>query len=97
MKISENEFYENSIIQLGLLKMLENIGEAAYQISRATKSEFTSLELDKIIAARHVYVHDYFKIDWIKIWVSLNTIDFYFLIEETGKIIDIFKKRLSIE
>lgn len=77
--------------------MMENIGEAAYQISRATKAECTALEWDKIINARHVYVHDYYKIDWAKIWTSLNTIDFEFIIKETGEMITILRSRFSIK
>lgn len=62
--ISEEDFYNSRVNQFGLLKMLETIGEAAYQISRATRAEFTNLEWEKMIKARHVYVHDYSEIDW---------------------------------
>jgi len=79
-----------------MLKMLETIGEAAYQISRTTKAEFASLEWNKMIGARHVYVHDYFKIDWNKIWASLNSIDFENIIQETNDIITALKSRFFI-
>lgn len=95
--VDEAEFSQNDLTRYGLLKMMENIGEAAYQISRGTKAEFANLEWEKIIGARHVYVHDYYKIDWAKIWVSLRTIDFTFIISETENIIGILKKRFSIE
>ena len=94
--IEEEDFYNDKVLQFGLLKMLENIGEAASKISRATRSEFTELEWDKMISARHVYVHDYFKIDWEKIWVSLNTIDFKAIIKVTSNIIETLKNRYSL-
>lgn len=95
-KVNEEDFFNDSLMRFGLLKMLENIGEAAYQISRATRSEFPDLEWDKMISARHVYVHDYFKIDWTKIWISLNTIDFKEIIKNSGEIIGILKSRFSL-
>lgn len=95
--IDEKEFAQNDLARFGLLKMMENIGEDAYQISRATKSEFTHIEWDKIIGARHVYVHDYYKIDWAKIWTSLNTIEFEAIINETDNLIGVLKNRFSID
>ena len=95
--VDEQEFYNNRLLQLALLKMLENIGEAAYQLSRKTRSEFSELEWDKMIAARHVYVHDYFKVDWTRIWVSLNTIDFKDIIQKTDDVIKILKTRFFIQ
>lgn len=95
--VTEDEFYNRRPVQLGFLKMLETIGEAAYKISRATKAEFPALEWEKMIAARHVYVHDYYKIDWTKVWVSLNGIDFGTIIEEATLIINELKKRFSVQ
>lgn len=95
--LTEDVFYRNRPLQLGFLKMLETIGEAAYKISRATKAEFPSLEWEKMIAARHVYVHDYYKIDWTKVWVSLNTIDFERITLEAILIINQLKQRFSIQ
>lgn len=69
-------FHQDKVVQYALLKALENIGEAARQISRSTRTEFDSLEWDKMISVRHVYVHEYFQIDRIKLWQSINTIDF---------------------
>jgi uncharacterized protein with HEPN domain len=94
--IEEQQFYNSRLLQFALLKMLENIGEAAYQISRATRAEFTVMEWDKMIGARHVYVHDYFKVDWTKIWVSLNTIDFKEISGKAEGIIKILKRRFSL-
>lgn len=84
---SEDDFFANRVLQLGILKSLENIGEAAYKISEETKKEFTQLEWKNMIAARHVYVHDYFKIDWKKVWESITTIDFNKIISDADIII----------
>ncbi len=93
---NEELFITNRVLQLGILKALENVGEAANQISKATQDEFKTLEWKKIIAARHVYVHDYFKIDWTKIWETLNTINFTEMSNAAAGIIEILKKRFSL-
>jgi uncharacterized protein with HEPN domain len=49
-----------------------------------------------MIRARHVYVHDYFKIDWEKVWESINTIDFDELIESAQQIMNTLKERFSL-
>lgn len=93
---NEKVFIDNKVLRLGILKALENIGEAANQISRQSQSEFKQLDWKTMIAARHVYVHDYFKIDWIKVWESINTIDFEGIINNSGEIIAILKSRFSL-
>jgi uncharacterized protein with HEPN domain len=92
----ERELTENKLLQLGILKALENIGEAANQVSKETQSEFNQVDWKGMIAARHVYAHHYFKIDWEKIWESINTINFEELIEDAEEIINILKKRFSL-
>lgn len=94
--LEKDEFVNNKVIQLALLKALENIGEAANQISKATQSEFNQLEWRSMIAARHVYVHDYFKIDWEKIWWSIETINFGVIISSAEEIVATLKKRYSL-
>lgn len=93
---SENVFKIDQVLKYAILKALENIGEAANQISKQTKEEFNQLDWKSMIAARHVYVHDYFKIDWTKVWEGINTIDFDDIISGAEEIIQTLKKRFSL-
>jgi uncharacterized protein with HEPN domain len=49
-----------------------------------------------MIAARLVSVHDYFEVDWEKVWDTINTIDFNKIIENAGRILDTLKQRFSL-
>ncbi|MGD9728299.1 MAG: DUF86 domain-containing protein [Nitrospiraceae bacterium] len=54
--------------QHAIAKALENIGEAAGKVSDETRSKLSSVPWKKIIAIRHRIVHDYFRLDLLKIW-----------------------------
>jgi uncharacterized protein with HEPN domain len=93
---SEDAFLNDEVLRWAMLKALENIGEAANKITRATRAEFTQLEWRKMIDARHVYAHDYFKISWSQIWSSLHSIDFEGMIQHAEDIIIVLKNRFSL-
>lgn len=54
-----------------LVKALEIIGEAGYQISADTKAQVPSIPWDRIIGMRHRLVHAYFDIDLDILWKTV--------------------------
>jgi uncharacterized protein with HEPN domain len=86
-------FQENEILKWAFLKWLENIGEAAYQLSDETVKEFSEVDWRSIINARHVYVHHYFNLACPRVWETLTETDFKELRAAVDKMINILKGR----
>ena len=47
---------------------MEIIGEASNHISAELKSKFTDIEWVQIVGMRNVFAHEYFGIDYRKVW-----------------------------
>ena len=63
-----DQFRQSSLHSHAIAKALENIGEAAGKVSEGTKSKLWSVPWKQMIAIRHRIVHDYFRLDLLKIW-----------------------------
>ena len=61
-------FAENEMAQFAIIKNFEIIGEAAYHLSVDIKDENPEVEWRKIIAFRHIRVHDYYQINLQILW-----------------------------
>lgn len=60
------------LLVLGLMKAVEIIGEAAYQISPSTRSQLPGIPWEDIIGMRHRLVHAYFDIDLDILWHTVQ-------------------------
>ncbi|GIV99334.1 DUF86 domain-containing protein [Roseiflexus sp.] len=59
-------------LTLALVKDIEIIGEAAYQISEATRQQLPQIPWDDIVGMRHRLVHAYFDINLDILWNTLQ-------------------------
>lgn len=59
-------------LTLALVKDIEILGEAAYQISPATKELLPDIPWDDIIGMRHRLVHVYFDINLDILWATVQ-------------------------
>ncbi len=66
--VKKEEFLNNYMLQLAVLKLLENIGEATSRISKELRGEVSSIDWTIMIRSRNVYVHQYFALDLDIIW-----------------------------
>jgi len=57
---------------LALVKDIEIIGEAAYQISQTTRDQLQGFPWDDIIGMRHRLVHAYFDINLDVLWRTVQ-------------------------
>jgi len=57
---------------LALVKDIEIIGEAAYQISQSTREQLPEIPWDDIIGMRHRLVHAYFDINLDILWRTVQ-------------------------
>lgn len=66
--ISREQFDEHELLPFAIAKNIEIIGEAANNITEATKALAEEIEWHKIIATRHIFVHAYHEADWDIVW-----------------------------
>ena len=72
--ISYEDFFEDEIKQLAIIKLFEIIGEASYQLEKAYKAENMHIEWAKMEGLRHILVHEYYRVDIEILW---NTKEFF--------------------
>ena len=72
MTVDWDTFEKDDMIKWAFVKWMENIGEAAYQLSDDVTTEFNELEWRNIINARHFYVHHYFDLKWQTVWKTIT-------------------------
>jgi len=66
--ISFEEFVNNELVQDGVVRNLEIIGEAAKNIPGDIKREYPDVEWRKIAGLRDILIHAYFGIDVEIVW-----------------------------
>ena len=76
---SRDDLDINRQLTLSLVKEIEIIGEAAHQLSEATKAEIPNIPWVDIVAMRHRLVHAYFEINLDILWQTVQQ-DLPFLI-----------------
>jgi len=71
--ITAEGFKENEMVQFAVIKNFEIIGEAAYHIPKDYRMKNEEvIEWRKIIAFRHILIHDYYKINTAIIWNAVE-------------------------
>ncbi|MEZ4685443.1 MAG: HepT-like ribonuclease domain-containing protein [Bacteroidia bacterium] len=70
--MSVSDFYQNEMAQYAVIKNFEIIGEAGYKIPSEIRDENPQIEWRKIIAFRHILVHDYYKINMEIVWNAIE-------------------------
>lgn len=66
--MSYQEFSEDEVTQFAIIKNFEIIGEAAYHLTDELRAANPQVEWRKIMAFRHVLVHDYYKVNLEIVW-----------------------------
>ena len=69
---SREQLEHDRKLTLALVKAVEIIGEAAYQISESTRKRFPEIPWEDIIGMRHRLVHAYFEIDLDVLWSTVQ-------------------------
>jgi uncharacterized protein with HEPN domain len=65
---------DDELLALGLVRLLEVLGEAARQVTPHTKSRFPTIAWRAMTATRNRLIHAYFNVDLDIVW-SIVTID----------------------
>lgn len=64
----KQEFINDELFQVWVVRHLQIIGEAANRVSDETRSRFPDIPWGKMIGMRHILVHGYFEIDVEIVW-----------------------------
>ena len=85
--IEKEEYDKNTLIQDGVIRQLEIIGEAAKNISSALRESNTQLPWQDMAGMRDKLIHHYFGIDTELVWETAKN-DLPFLKPEIQNILD---------
>lgn len=85
--IEKEEYDKNTLIQDGVIRQLEIIGEAAKNISSALRESNTQLPWQDMAGMRDKLIHHYFGIDTELVWETAKN-DLPFLKSEIQNILD---------
>ena len=76
IKFTENVSYEeyvaNTLLKYAVVKCVEIVGEASYKLTKELREQYAEIEWNKIIAMRHILVHDYYQTEDIFVWDTVK-------------------------
>ncbi len=88
--VDEVEFQRNYLLQDGVIRQLEIIGEAAKQISLRTRNQYSYIPWKDMAGMRDKLIHDYFGLDLDQVWLTAQA-DIPLLQEQIQKLLALFK------
>jgi len=88
--IDEDEFMRNHLVQDGVIRQLEIIGEAAKQISQKTRRDHDHIPWKDIAGMRDKLIHAYFGVDVGQVWLTAKN-DIPVLQKDIAEILGLLK------
>ncbi len=85
--ISHEEFFSNNLIQDGVIRQLEVMGEATRNLSEDLRNNYPQIPWRQMIGLRNRMIHAYFNIDLQILWEIIET-DLPDLKSEIARILD---------
>lgn len=70
--MDEASFLDNSLVQDGVIRQLEIIGEATKRLPDDLRRKYPQVPWADIAGMRDKLVHDYFGVDLDKVWLTAN-------------------------
>jgi len=68
VSVGHDAFLENKLLQDGIVRELEIIGEASKQLSHETKEMTKEIPWKEITGMRDMLIHEYFGVDKEEVW-----------------------------
>lgn len=69
--LTRDDLHANRLLQLGLVKLIEIVGEAARRVSPETQARYTQIPWRKAITTRDRLTHGYDVIDYDVVWDTI--------------------------
>ena len=70
--INVNEFIDNDLIQDGVIRNFEIIGEATKNLSNEFRKKYPNIPWKNISGMRDILIHDYLGIDLFAVWETIE-------------------------
>lgn len=70
LDIDAASFLANSLVQDGVIRQIEIVGEAARHLSAELRSQHAQVPWADIAGMRDKLIHDYFGVDLDKVWLT---------------------------
>ncbi len=71
--VSYDRFLQDNLLQDGVVRQLEIIGEAAKSVSSAFRNTHPELPWKQMAATRNKLIHDYFEVDLLIVWDTVQS------------------------
>ncbi len=68
--VSESEFAETALLQDGVIRQLEIIGEATRHLSQSLRMQYPEIPWQDMAGMRNKLIHDYFGVDIEAVWLT---------------------------
>jgi uncharacterized protein with HEPN domain len=68
-----HEFVENELVQDGVIRNFEIIGEATKHLSNSFRDKYSDIPWKQIAGMRDILIHDYLGIDIYAVWETIET------------------------
>ena len=66
--LTEDSFRQNRLVQDGVIRNLEIVGEATKKLPKRLRNKYPDIEWKKMAGMRDVLIHDYFGVDLEHVW-----------------------------